>query len=266
MAPSSLSSHPFTTITLSTPQLSNSPHLPTLCTLINLAFDHAHRTGHRTLLLKETRLRSPTQLPEQLGPAGFCILAFAASDTANFDEKHGKLIATASAKPYAPSSKEPAEAGSLVSEINKLFKRTRGVEGKPPKPIFPELASSLFPEENEKEPEEGLPTWEIMAMGVDPALQGRGIASLMLEFTIEEVRRRVGEERRGKGKKEGKEDEVSKKEWKGKIKILLSTMKELNEGYHQRKGWRTTAERRFEAGVGGSEEGFGIVDMVRVAD
>ena len=254
MASSSLPCYPLTTITLPTPQLANSPHLPALYTLINLAFDHAHRTGHRTLLLTESRLQSPTQLLEELGPAGFCILAFANPDTDNVNEKPGKLIATASAKPYTPPSTEPAKAGSLVSEINKLFKRKGEVEKKPVHPISPE------PEEG-NEVGDGLPTWEILAMGVDPALQSRGIASRMLDSTIEEIRRRIGEGERGNGKEE--EEEVGK-EWEGKVKVLLSTMKELNEGYYQRKGWRTTGEKRFEAGVGGSEEGFGIVDMVKV--
>ncbi|KAL8792475.1 MAG: hypothetical protein Q9195_004931 [Heterodermia aff. obscurata] len=243
MGPPSSPSYPLTTTTLSTPQLSRSPHLPALCDLINLAFDHAHRTGHRTTLLTELRLQDPTQLLEELGPNGFCILTFDSSDDNSTEASSEKLIATASAKPYSPSSStEPAKADSLVSEVNNLFKRT---------PVLPQLATSaLFPEEDGREAGEGLPTWEILAMGVDPALRGRGIAARMLEATIEEIRGRIG----------GKEEEA----WKGEIKILLSTLKELNEGYYQRKGWRTTAERRFEAGVGGSEEGFGVVDMVRV--
>ena len=270
MEPLSSPSHPLTTTTLSTPQLSTSPHLPALYNLINTAFEHSHRTGHRTVLLTERRLQIPTQLLEELGPNGFCILAFEASephdpnDDSN-NEKPGKLIATASAKPYTPGSTEPAEAGSLVSEINKLFKQTRGVEGKSAvqPPVLPKLnSSSLFPEEDGKEAEEGIPTWEILTMGVDPALQGRGIASWMLGFTIEEIKKRLDQARK---EKQEEEEVVGKEEWKGqKVKILLSTMKELNEGYYQRKGWKTTAERRFEAGVGGSEEGFGIVDMVRV--
>ena len=278
--PPSLPSHPLSTTTLSTTQLSNSPHLPALYTLINLAFGHAHQ-NYRTVLLAEHRLHSPAQILEELGPAGFCILAFAASDTdtdsvnVNVNGgKPGKLIATASAKPYTPPGTEPVKSGSTVSEINRLFKRTRGAEkeeeeeeeegGKPTQqPVLAGLSSSSEAEDGGL-PLLPLPTWEILAMSVDPEVQGRGIAARMLGFTIEEIRRRIGEPGWGKDKDKEEEVEVGKGEWKGKVKILLSTMKELNEGYYQRKGWRTTAERRFEAGVGGSEAGFGVVDMVKV--
>ena len=236
MAISKLALHPLTLTALTTAELASSPHLPGLYDLILLAFDHSHRTGYETLLLTEPRLQAPAQITEELGSQGFCILAFTPSN--NDTENEGKLIATASAKPYIPPGATKEEKGSLLSEVNKMFKRA--------------ASTQIIKTEDEVE-SEGLPAWEVLLMAVTPEMQGRGIASRLLALTMEEIQRRVTKE----SAKEGAHGN-------GKVKILLSTMKELNEEYYKRKGWTTTSERRFEAGVGGSEAGFGIVEMVRV--
>ena len=48
------------------------------------------------------------------------------------------------------------------------------------------------------------------------------------------------------------------------VRVLISLMKELNEGYYLKKEWRTTEERRFLPGTGARTNGFTVVDMVGV--
>ena len=163
-----------------------------------------------------------------------------------------------------------------MSDVNKMFKRTGAVLPIPPLPTAnassnDKAGNSPDGEEEEEEKGEGnLPSWEILAMAVTPELQGRGIASQLLNLTIETIRAQVKEEQLSgiveKGKEDGEGKVIRKGEGGegGKVKILLSTLKELKEEYYKRKGWKTTHERRFPAGVGGSEAGFGVVDMVRV--
>ncbi|KAG7009537.1 hypothetical protein G7Y79_00002g006520 [Physcia stellaris] len=230
--------YPISTTILSATSLSASPHLPALTTLINTAFSHAHQTGHNTVVLTEQRLHSPTQLLEEIGPDGFCILAFSESGA-------GELVGTASAKPYTLPGKGEGEGGSLT-EVNKLFKR----KGEEP---FALKQGTSEAEEQERE----YPTWELIPLAISPSLQGLGIASQLINLSIEEIKRRVRD-----AQKEDEEESPGK----GKVRILLSTLKELNESFFLRKGWRTTSERRFEAGVGGSEAGFGVVEMGRVVD
>lgn len=232
------------TTTLSTPELSTSPHLPALYSLISLAFDHALRTGYKPVVLTEDRLLGPAQILEEIGCNGFCILAFTSSGT---ERQPSKLVATVSAKLYTvPGAEEWGE--EVITKVNRMFKRSAEAE-KPAQPISQELSSASW---KEKEEQGELPTWEILAMAVDPEVQGPGIASRLLDIMIEEIQRRIKHEQEGSEKTEGE----------GKVKILLSTAKELNESYYLRKVWSTTGERRFEASVCGSE---GVVDMVKVA-
>ena len=98
--------------------------------------------------------------------------------------------------------------------------------------------------------------WEIKLLAVDPSIQKQGIASLMLRLVEEEIRRRweaavvgelatVGAKRdRSKGKER-------------KLRLLLSTLKEMNAAFYERRGWVLTEDRRMGKGFQGSEIGFG---------
>ena len=213
MPSTNLAPYPLTFTTLSTPLLASSPHLSTLYTLINRAFSHSHRTGHRTIVLNEQRLQAPAQLIEEIGPDGFCILAFSIPDGEN---EESRLIGTASAKPYSaplPGEGMEGSGGGMMSEVNKMFKRT---QTELPIPPLPTTDASNHPEVGEEE-EEDLPSWEILAMAVVPELQGRGIASQLLGLTIETIRERVKTEQRFSIEdRDGKEED--------RVKILLSTL------------------------------------------
>ena len=122
-------------------------------------------------------------------------------------------------------------------------------------------------------------------MAAHPSLQGRGLASTLLGRVFEEIRTRAaaaaaaspppsvprptltkGHQKRiycteiSLGNDEG---EVGKGKGKGKVMLMLSTMLELNESYHLKRGFVSTAVRRFEKGTVGSRDGFGVVEMMR---
>ena len=104
------------TILLNSPELSKSPYLDALKVLLDEVFDWAHVKaipGKEFLPDKMGRLQSgPQQLVSEIGPNGFCIIMFEG-------KIGGKIIATASAKPYKPTK----DGDSYGSEVNMMFKR-----------------------------------------------------------------------------------------------------------------------------------------------
>ena len=128
-------------------------------------------------------------------------------------------------------------------------------------------------------------------MVVEPTLQGRGIAGQLMGLTIEEIKRRVrqggaeeggqegeyegdggmeregGNDRAGRGGDDDDVEEGGEEKEKGKnteILLMLSSLQELNESYYQKRGWSTTNIRRFPKGTMGSQDGFGVVEMMKV--
>ncbi|KAL8690948.1 MAG: hypothetical protein Q9218_003724 [Villophora microphyllina] len=232
--PQSRPSVPLTTRVIPSPSLATYTDLTNLVSLINRSFAHAHVHGASyeiwpTGAASSLRLWNPEQLAGELGPEGFCIVAYAAVGE-NATDGAAKLVATASAKPYDAQKASEGATG----EVNLMFKRPAVSETK-------EARQALLAED--------LPTWELLAMVVDPELQKRGLSTQLLDLTLEEIKRRVAAE--------------TWNDEKG-TRILVSTMKELSEGYYLKKGWTTTEERRFPPGTAGSTNAFSVVDMVRI--
>ena len=168
------------------------------------------------------------------------------------------LIATVSAKPYVPTK---PEGDGLGERAHLLFKRP------PPARNDPEADA------DGRGGDEGWPKWEILAMAVHPRLQGRGLASTLMAQAIEEIKTRAAaaasvpaptptpHRQKSTGHHPGN-GEVAK----GKVMLMLSTMLELNEPYYLKRGFTTTAVRRFEPGTVGSVDGFSVVEMMRWVD
>ena len=206
-------------------ELSKSPHLDALKTLLDDVFDWAHVSaipGKEFLPDKMGRLQSgPQQLVSEIGPDGFCIVMFEG-------EIGGKVIATASAKPY-----KPTKAGeSHGSEVNMMFKRAPGKD-----PMDADVVGTDI--ENQSR-------WELLAFATDITLMGQGIAGRLTDLTYAEIRRRAAAE------------------GKGKIVLMLSTMQDLNEPYYLKRGFQTMSVRSFPPGTQGSRDGFSVAEMVRV--
>ena len=252
-SPPNLPSTLITTTHLLSPTFLNaSPHLPALFTLINLCFNTSHNLpGHSYLPFSPTsRLRTEGQLAEEIGPNGFTLVMLAedASTETNTGEEvnvegqvreRGRVIATASAKPYTTPPQEITTSGRTSAS---LFKRQPGTD-------------------KELDKYKDLPKWEILLMVVDPTLQGHGIATQLMSMTIEEIKWRVVSAA-SHTDTEGTESGASK----GRIMLLLSSMQELNESYYAKRGWTTTSVRRFPPGTMESRDGFGVVEMMKIVD
>ncbi|KAK0513403.1 hypothetical protein JMJ35_004389 [Cladonia borealis] len=277
--PPNLTTH---TQLLSPISLNASPYLPALFKLLNHCFDISHNPpGHSYLPHSSTsRLKTYTQLSEEIGPDGFTIIMLAQdtstqahSLSSSEERKQETVIATASAKPYTPprpsSSNNNSSPGKKEEENNEkaseLFKRQPGTDT--------DAALAAYAE---------LPKWEILCMVVEPGLQGRGIAGQLMDLIIQEIEHRVrgAEKNKGGGKGEGEgegegegkgmggnghgdEREGGKKE-KTEILLLLSTLLEINQSYYQKRGWETSNIRNFPPGTMGSRDGFGVVEMMKV--
>ena len=180
---------------------------------MNRAFDLSHRKDGRELLPtdEKTRLLKPEQIAEEIDPDGFTILLF--QNQNHEDGETEILIGTASAKPYTPT-KSSSESGDPAYL---LFKRPA-----PPSSEAP-TDTTAFP----------IPKYEILAMAVDPSLQGQGLASRMLGLVVEEIKSRAVDEWSEKGLRGEK-----------RVQILLSTMQEVNETYYAKRGWRWLGDFR----------------------
>lgn len=85
--------------------------------------------------------------------------------------------------------------------------------------------------------QEGLPAWELIAIAVEPEMQGLVISTQPLDMLLKEIKRRVARET-GMGDNE--------------TRILLRKLKEMIEGYYLEKRWTTTQERKISTGSAGS--------------
>ncbi|KAL8896356.1 MAG: hypothetical protein Q9207_007744 [Kuettlingeria erythrocarpa] len=218
--------------------------LPSLTALINLCYSVSHTGGPHGDYLPYAyqRLQTSTALVDEVGKDGFIFIL-----TTQTPEDEQKLIASASAKPFRELEHDELAQGS---ELATSFKRRAAAPGLDAAARFepPQTATSgdaAVAVESSKEGNE-LPKWEIVCNVVHPEYQRRGIAAQMYEALVKEMRKRVSAQ--------GDQD----------VHLVITTMKEINEVYYQKRGFVTTGERRFEKGVGGSEVGFSVVEMEKI--
>ena len=224
-------------------ELASSPLINPLCEFINICFTHGHQKQNRQLLPPSVqRLERPQQLVDEIGPLGFIFVIF--SDITTSPASESSVIATVSVKPYShdPSSQV------YGSETNMLFKRKYQQK-------HAETDTNGATDLLTLKTMDDTPAFELLAMAVEPSLQGRGVAARLLDLCIGEIVRRAKTEA-----------SASTETRIGKVNILISTMQELNEIYFAKRGWLTTNVKTFEPGVSGSVDGFHIVDMIRTVE
>ncbi|KAL8753121.1 MAG: hypothetical protein Q9184_005515 [Pyrenodesmia sp. 2 TL-2023] len=219
--------------------------LSPLTALINLCYSvsHTSRPQGNYLPYEYPRLATSTSLIDELGKDGFIFIL-----TAQTPDGQQKLIASASAKPFRQLDHHELVEGS---ELRTSFKRRAAAPGlDPASPSEPPQATERSANReavDSMKVERELPKWEIICNVVHPEYQKRGIAGQMYEALVKEMRSRASPQ--------GDRD----------VHLVITTMKELNEAYYQKRGFVTTDERRIEKGVGGSELGFSIVEMEKIA-
>lgn len=93
-------------------------------------------------------------------------------------------------------------------------------------------------------------------MAVDPTLQRQGLASILLSRITAEIKSRAAIIEMERKKKGG--------EGEAEVRMILTTMKEINFEWYERRGFHWTGEKKAEKGFLGSRDGFTIVEMEKL--
>lgn len=208
-----------TTVTLYSPtQLANKPSvLLSLYKCINIAFhDGHHKNGED--LLRSDRLKYEQQFLDELGnaPGTFTYIMTNAGTE--------DVLATATAKRYW-GDEVIAVQGEAAEKEESIFKR-----------------HGSLPADTE--------AWELSTMAVDPALQGRGIAGLLMRLVDEETKRRYLSA-----------DSATRPK---RLVQMITTVKEKNLEFYTKRGFVKDYETAHTKGFLGSENGFHVIHMSRV--
>lgn len=187
--------------------------VPAIHDLVNVAFAEGHsRSG--TIPGTSLRLQSHEQLVKELSSDGTFtyVVTYTGTDV---------VIATASAKRYKGTMER--QAASIDN----------------PKSAF--MRSGTF-----KPNTEG---WELSSMAVDPGLQRKGLAGVLMGFVEGEVKRRFAIHREETGVPE-----------LGLV-MMLTTVKEINGEFYARRGYQVDYETFHGPGWLGSAKGFSVMHM-----
>ena len=247
------------TLILSPAVLAQSPYLPAISQLINYSYKRALADAGKGGLLppdSTKRLRSPTQLCSELETDSFTMLIFSPDLTCNeltdghmTDFEYGALVATASARPYAPGWLRGETDGD---EMNLLFKRP-------------------YPTREDNEP---WAKWEVLAMAVHPSLQHRGLGEQLEDQMTAEIKSRAFASISYPAPQLNSQDSFDNGEYpesttkvaKKKLMIVGTVVRELNESRYHKKGYTTIGIERFEPGTMGSRDGFSVAKIMKWID
>ncbi|KXL50721.1 hypothetical protein M433DRAFT_157964 [Acidomyces richmondensis BFW] len=223
-----------TTLTVYDPwQLIGHPILLSLYPMINTAYRDSHVSRKiltRNNLPTRDRLQHENAFLQEIGadPGTFTIaLAWAGTDEA---------IATISAHRYvSPVAEAIAEVGN--GKAGSAFRRVQ----------VPAAVSSADVE---------CDIWELKLMAVDIRLQKQGLASYLMKLAEEEIAVRFTTENLDPSLHAEMEVRAPRRLW-----VVITTLKEANWNFYQRRGYRDDYETSHEAGFLGSETGFTVVHM-----
>ncbi|KAK3650985.1 hypothetical protein LTR56_006036 [Elasticomyces elasticus] len=101
---------------------------------------------------------------------------------------------------------------------------------------------------------EGQEVWELKLMAVAVECGGKGLASYLMKLADQEVKRRwlfAGSRTQGSGQK---------------LWMVLTTIKEINEGFYERRGYAHDYETTHGPGHMGTPNGFHVVHMSKVLE
>ncbi|KAM0720393.1 hypothetical protein Q7P37_004529 [Cladosporium fusiforme] len=192
--------------------------IPGLHDLINVAFATSHNISGVMPSLS-LRLASHKQLVQELSGKGTFtyVITYTGTDT---------CIGTASAKRY----------------MNTLERTTPRKDQ--PRSCFRRTGTSGLDTEG----------WELASMAVDPTLQRKGLAGLLMGLVEGEVKRRFLEAQVVSGTPERE------------VIMLLTTVKEIHFEFYSRRGYGFDYETYHEPGWLGSLSGFTVVHMSKQID
>ena len=226
--------------------LHNHPLRSDLINLINRAFSASHPPYLPASL---SRLRDSEALESELKPDAFTILLTTPDRVA--PDQLPRVLASVSARTFMwkdPATVDPVTRGFLPPRDPR--RRRHGGA-----------------------PDEYEAAWEMKHLVTEPALAGQGLASMLVPMVEGEMRRRweLTEAQALKsastaGEPNGSVNErsIESARPQGKsLRIFLQTIKEINEGFYERRGYRTVFETSFDVGHLGSEAGFVMIGMTK---
>lgn len=225
--------------------------LDPLCDFANYVF--ADRQSHYPEMGFEEgqRFEQPRDFQDEMGPSGITFLQH--GQDSQDPDGNIKIIATAGCKPWNISLK-------LDERVERMREERRAREAELPKGsdanaggFYTKVHEEQLVESLEKvgpmvhsDGQDDVPRWEVMTVCVHPDWQKQGLAEKLLEVVTEEVGSQV--KAQGKGPR---------------FKLMVRTMKEINEKYWLSKGFKPVGEKFFEPGLFGSPTGFHILDLSR---
>jgi GNAT superfamily N-acetyltransferase len=206
-------------------ELLSQPWLPDLTRMINASYMVSH-TNKIKYLENKVRLRTDSELSEELGADGFTAVAFFSGET----EEKVQVIGTASMKPWKddglwnPLDHDDTKHDPMTEKVNSEMEQI--------------LQHYACPGDYEL---------AVVALPPDPRFRGKGIAGRLVKACEEEILRRRRVEANGERP----------------VRIMIRVSKENAGDYWLKQGFKTVGSRKCPKGFWDSLEEFTMWAMIR---
>ncbi|KAL8740442.1 MAG: hypothetical protein Q9190_006859 [Brigantiaea leucoxantha] len=240
-----------------TAELAETHKLTLLWDFANYVFDDSAKKYPELGFSEGKRFERPEDFLEEMGPKGVTFIQYASGSHDPASEP--RIIATAGCKPWNNEWKLRERVARMREErkarekaLPDTQKADAGLQASSDGFYTEKHENELLQQLEGLEPmqhadgQEDVPRYEVMTVCVDPQSQKRGLVDPLLNAIVQEVRLQIGAQRK-----------------ESKFKLVVRTMKEMNEAYWLKKGFRTVAQKVFEPGIFGSPTGFTMLDMTR---
>ncbi|GLI71964.1 hypothetical protein PoHVEF18_000131 [Penicillium ochrochloron] len=206
-------------------ELLSQPWLPDLTRMINASYMVSH-TNKIKYLENKVRLRTDSELSEELGADGFTAVAFVSGDA----DENVQVIGTASMKPWKddglwnPLDHDDTSHDPMTEKLNSEMEQI--------------LQHYACPGDYEL---------AVVALPPDPRFRGKGIAGRLVKACEEEILRRRRHEADGERP----------------VRIMIRVSKENAGDYWLKQGFKTVGSRKCPKGFWDSLEEFTMWAMIR---
>ncbi|KAL8762812.1 MAG: hypothetical protein Q9184_001247 [Pyrenodesmia sp. 2 TL-2023] len=234
-----------------TPDLANTTKLIQLWQFANDVFNESLRQRPELGFNKGKRFEQPQDFLEEMGPNAITFIQYGRKPQA-LDSK-AEIIATAGYKPWHIALKLEERVERMREERRAKKRESAQDQGGSDQGFYTKEHEDQLLEQLEKvgpmehsDGQDDVPRWEVMTVCVHPDWQKQGLAERLLDTVRKEVSSQV--KAQGKGPR---------------FKLMVRTMKEINEKYWLNKGFKPVGEKFFEPGLFDSPTGFHITDFTR---
>ena len=266
---------------------------PSLLSLLNRSFSASHHTSTRSSLPPDyPRIPTAEHFLADVGQAGFVILlrgekpdppsvGTKSSDDVTDEEARpgeppeiGGLTGAGANALNAPAPKDPPDPfpfvdlgpDTVVGTISAVPHDPIAQKRKPKREDERFTMFLTYPDVPIRDDDAGVEirTWMLKLMAVDLRFQRQGVADYLLESVLAEIWRREREEPVVRLREDGGADDGVVGKGGYRIRLLFSTIKEINFSFYTKKGYRWVQDIPVEKGVLGSRDGFTVVWLERV--